>query len=362
MLRLFPGDGDVGDYEHSRTRGQPIAWICKRGPGNPPLQTVFIKGKDFPEDDLPEEQGEPLPDAHRPTNDELLPVRFFKSLHNISTFNKDLLRKAIREDEPSLLSYAKPSKQSEYLSAFYSKAQEQISTMQGTHFVLHREEKKRKLGHSEPESTEEAQMDPDLEVLVPVPLKAVFQSCIFGPTGVGKSYWAASTLMRGYEYYNPDNEIVVWSFFEFDPAFEKLSRVTYHPIDDRLIDRPPKVEDFENKLLVFDDVESLPVQLREVVLRFRDQCLATGRKHNVSTIAIAHEIFGGHTTKSTLLECEQVVIFNQGMVEPLIKLMKRKYNMSRADINFVLASPTRWVMIKRSYPQAIVTPREIKIM
>jgi hypothetical protein len=50
------------------------------------------------------------------------------------------------------------------------------------------------------------------------------------------------------------------------------------------------------------------------------------------------------------------------MVEPLIKLMKKKYNMSAADINFVLKSPTRWVMIKRSYPQAIVTPREIKLM
>ncbi len=356
MLRLYPGDGDLKNDELVRKRGQPVAWICKRGVSQPPLHTIFLRGKDFEEDDKPEEKDGDLPSKHTPLPDELLPVTFFKSMHNISVYNKDLLKKAIRDEQPSLLAYAKPPKQTEYLSSFYGKAQEEIASAEGTHFLLHRDETKRKEVGGEPSD------DPDLEVLVPIPLKSVFQSCIFGPTGVGKSYWAASTLMRGYEYYNPDNEIVVWSFFEYDDAFKHLAKVRYQPINEQLLMRPPRVEDFENRLLVFDDVESLPVELRDVVLRFRDQCLATGRKHGVSVIAIAHEIFGGHTTKSTLLECEQIVIFNQGLVEPLIKLMKKKYNMSRSDINFVLNTNTRWVMIKRSYPQAIVTPREIKII
>ena len=385
MLRIYNDDGKVDDEAAAKKRGVRLAWIRKKGDDSDPQKTIYVKGADFVEDDSDTEGGESIPAANVPKRDELLPVSFYSSLRNISPYNKDLLRKAIRARNIALLKQSKPPKQESYLENYYQKADTEIAAQEGKHFVLHRPSEpseKRKRTHSasaaepvESQEVDEAEEPGDkggevkvgkdhggIDIICPVAIAPAFQTCVFGPTNVGKSYWAATTLMKSYEYYYPKNPIFVWSFFEHDPAYDNLQNVQYIKIDDSLIKDPPSPDEFENSLMVFDDIESLHGELREVVTKFRDQCLACGRKHTIAVIAIAHEIFGGFTTKSSILECGQLVLFNQGFIEPIEKLMRIKFGMSKDAIKFVLSSKTRWVMIGRNFPQVVITPREIKVI
>lgn len=398
MLRVYKGDGAETGEKKDKRRGQRLAWVKRKGGDEEPLKTIYIKGADFVEDDDEEEddEGEEPAEENTPYRDDLLPVSFYTGLRNISPYNKDLLRRAIRAKNAQLLQAAKPARQEPYLANYYQRADEEIALQEAKHFILqrppvpgamhkHKHKRQRTVREDAPaeagpaeesgtvlihpshdeegdESGSEVEVDA-LEVICPIPIKAPFQLCIYGPTGVGKSYWASYNSMAAYERFYPSNPIFVWSFFQDgDPAFDKRRNVQYVKIDDSLLHDPPQTEEFENSLMVFDDIESLNGDLREVVTKFRDQCLACGRKQNISVIAIAHEIFGGMTSRSSILECEQIVLFNQGVVEPIEKLMRKKYGMPKDVVNFVLNSKTRWVMIKRSFPQAIITPREIKCL
>jgi hypothetical protein len=376
MLKVFANDGS----EERKSAGVRLAWIKKLG-DDLPEKTVYLKGEDYEEDDEDPEESRKAEDEvkdYTPDRDKLLPVKFYTAMRNISPYNKDLLRKAIRTKNSQLLQNAKPERQADYLKHFYDKAEESIELLSATHISLERKGSKRRPPGEEggtpdahvPISGKKHGGDDDadeedkekIDVFAPVPMRDVFQTAIFGPTGVGKSYWAATTLMHSYNYYYPDNTIFIWTFFEHDKAFDKLENVQYIKIDEELISDPPHASEFENSLCVFDDVESLPLDMRSVVLRFRDQCLATGRKYNLSVIAIAHEIMGGNTSKTSILECENVVLFNKGFTQSITNLLQKKFGMDKATVNFVLNSPTRWVMVKRSYPQVIVTPREIKLV
>jgi hypothetical protein len=373
MLSIYDGDGDLLDEEKSHSRGQPLAWVCKRGPDTLPMYTIFAKGADFVEDDLPHEKdGEGISEDNTPHDDQMLPASFYSRLYHISPFNKDLLRRAIRLRDANILDQARPAKQATVLGGFFQTAQDHLAKQQGRFFVLRRDEPtafselKSKRKHPDEDADVDEPMEVpydggDVDVIVPIPLKETFQTCVFGPTNVGKTYWAATTLCRSYEYYYPEKRIMVFSFFEHDPAFDHLN-VTYVPITEDMHDRPPHVSQFTGSLLVFDDIESYPPALRDIVSRFRDQALQVGRKHDVSVIAIAHEIFGGHATKSTILECEQVVIFNQGLQEPIIKLLHKKYGLEKDVIKYITSLKTRWVCLKRSYPQAIICPQSIRLI
>jgi len=358
MLRLFADDGTVSDEKQSKRRGQRLAWVVEKGDDTEPEKTIYIKGTDYVEDDpIGDDDPEEIPEENTPYRDALLPLSFYSSMRNISEFNKDLLRRAIRARNEEMLKAAKPSKQADYLEDYYKKAEREIALQESKHFILHRDEpdtRKRKHGESEADVT-------GIEIIVPVPPKRPFQVCIFGPTNSGKSYWAGSTYMKAYAYYNPSRPIYVCAFGDQeDEAFDDVPNVQYLKIDESILKDPFSTSEFSECLIVFDDIESLAVNLREAVTTFRDQCLAAGRKLGISVIAIAHEIFGGLTSRSSILESEFVVLFNQGMVEPIEKMLKKKYGMSKDIIHFILNSKTRWVMLKRTFPQAIITPREIR--
>jgi hypothetical protein len=114
--------------------------------------------------------------------------------------------------------------------------------------------------------------------------------------------------------------------------------------------------------MVFDDVESFRGDMLRTVTKFRDQCLQAGRKQRISVIAISHELFDGHKTKSSLTECQELVLFRHGVVEPIERMLKIKFGLKKSDVQYALETKTRWFMIRRAFPQLLITPNEVKCL
>lgn len=236
----------------------------------------------------------------------------------------------------------------------------------------HRVELKRSASARQDETSKRARIriDPTtsseehMDIFMPIPLAESFRIAVFGSTGTGKSKWTADNTVTSYLLLYPQNDVYVWSFFASDPAYEKLDGVKFIHVTADILSNPPLADHFSNALMIFDDIEALPKDVREIMVKFRDQCLACGRKLKISTVTIAHEIHAGHLSKAPITECDEIVLFSQGNgnVKPIKVLLMDKFGLSAEDTQEVLDSPTRWVLVKKSYPKIMMSPRMIRCL
>ncbi len=136
MLRIYDGDGDVPE-DVARKRGVRLAWIKNKG-SSEPKKTIYIKADDYDEDDDPEDVSMPVTSDMAPDRDKLLPASFFTSMRNISPFNRELLKRAIRTKNEELLKSAQPPKQEIYLKDHFDRAAADLKAIEAKHFVLYR--------------------------------------------------------------------------------------------------------------------------------------------------------------------------------------------------------------------------------
>lgn len=336
----------------SKTRGVPIAQVVRKRDGREiPVKTIYLKddeyagdggGKDETDSDEEDEDTREDEDFYTAfPKDQGFSTDFYQQVRNISSYNIELLRKAIREQNPSLLLNARPNSQYDYLMERYRTAHSKVEEKKDKWFTIG-----------------QGQKDTYIKFIPPLP---TVRLSVLGPSGVGKSTWI-NGFLETFERMKPDAREYAWMFSGEDPAYAKRKKMEQMKLDDTVISDPPHAEEFPPCVHVFDDIESLPKDISEAVSRFRDQIFMAGRKLDESAIAVSHEILGGFSTKAILNESEYVVIFPHCNQEPIKKLMLKKYNFSKDDVKWVLSRPTRWVLIKRSSPQCFITSTEIRVL
>lgn len=240
-------------------------------------------------------------------------------------------------------------------------------------------------------------------IFLPASADETTRMAIPGPTGVGKTRWVAQycNVFRREHPWDPSLErkskkrkagleeeeedeaeededagthsnakptkkvnfrIVVFSFFDHDPAFDNIEGLFYVKLDAEIIKKGLNQDKYKNSLCIFDDVEALTGSLHDVVITFRDQCLKTGRKKGISTVSIIHEMFGGLETRTTWKESESVVVFPRADTAQIKNLLQRKYGMPKEEIEYVTAQKTRAVLIKRTHPRIMLTRTKIRAL
>jgi hypothetical protein len=161
------------------------------------------------------------------------------------------------------------------------------------------------------------------------------------------------------------NDIFIISPSKEDPAFKDLEDIIqYIKIDDSLLDDPLDINEFHNCVIVFDDSEVLGKNkdISKAIERFRDQCLECGRKLCISTIVVNHVALNGAQTKKVLNECDLVVLFPKANFNSVSNLCKRYYGFGKEDLEFMRKEPSRYCVVKRSFPQAIVSEQAIRLV
>jgi len=262
----------------------------------------------------------------------LLPKSFYKKLSPNHTL---LIKKAIDTNNKNLLM------DNLNLQALYTTAQEDLIKLQKKYL----------------------EVDGVNEKIEVVPMQESSRIAVFGPAGVGKSTWISNFFRKYLEYYK-NNSIYIFSPKLDDPAFKKIKNLHYVKLDDSLLRDPLDVSEFKDSICCFDDIESITdKRLNNAVRIFRDQCYEIGRAPtNITTIAVHHVILANDRTKVILNESDEVVVFPKSNFSAISNLCKRYYGFTKDNLEYLRDVPSRWAVIKRSFPTTIITENAVKII
>ncbi|MBS1736169.1 MAG: DUF87 domain-containing protein [Bacteroidetes bacterium] len=197
-----------------------------------------------------------------------------------------------------------------------------------------------------------------------IPPNDSFRLCIFGSAGSGKSTFVAG-LLSEYKKKFKKNKIFMISPTSDDEAYKDLQKtIEYIKIDDSLLVDPMNFTEFDNCIIVFDDSEMLSAnkELNKAIDLFRNQCLENGRKRKISVVVINHVAMNGAQTKKILNECHLTVVFPKSNFASVTRLAKAYWGFSKEQIEYLRTVPSRYCVIKSSYPQAILSEHQIKVL
>ena len=262
--------------------------------------------------------------------EKLIDKSFYK---NVSPSQIILLKRALRTDNESIL------KMNQNLLDLYQKGKILLDDQKNKIIVV----------------------DKDEHIQV-VPPDSHFSVAVFGPSGVGKSYWIGQYLLAFRKKFK-DRPIYVFSPIKDDKAFTKAKPI-YIKIDESILMDPLETVEFQSGLTVFDDIESLSKQYYNVISEFRDKCLEVGRHNGIDIISVHHVIQGGNSTKKIINESDYMVCFPRSNFSAIEKICRNTYGFDKQDINYIknTGKKSRWVCIKRSYPSVIMSELEVKVV
>jgi hypothetical protein len=180
---------------------------------------------------------------------------------------------------------------------------------------------------------------------------------ITGASGSGKSTYTRK-YCEEYRKCFPKREIYMFSSLAEDESLDsvKPKRII---LDDRLITEPLLVQDFEECLVIADDIDVIRDKLhRRAVWDLLDQILETGRHTNTSCIITNHLHTGGRDTKRILNEAHSVVFFSHsGSARGLRYLVENYLGGDIQDIKAIKKMKSRWTCWFKNYPQIIMNEK-----
>lgn len=193
------------------------------------------------------------------------------------------------------------------------------------------------------------------------------RDCIYisGPSGAGKSTLVSKFIKR-YVLTNPKNDIYLFSNVKDDPAFNEFGKLIKKiKIDADLILDPIDIkEELGNSLVIMDDVDMIPnKQIKEAVTGIRDEILQCGRHYNISCILTTHNLTNYGATRIILNECNNVIFFPKaGSLYNIQRFLKVYCGLSNKQISDILNIDSRWVCMKKDYPNAVISSNSVGLL
>jgi hypothetical protein len=177
---------------------------------------------------------------------------------------------------------------------------------------------------------------------------------IAGPSGSGKSTYVSKYI----NYFNklfPDKAVYIISRLKNDDVIDKhhITRIT---LDDDFIDNPIEMEELANSLVVFDDTDTIQNKaIKDRVNSLKEDLLETGRHEDIYVIVTSHLINNYKESRKILNECHSMTLFpSSGSSHAIHYCLKNYFGLDRNQVSKILKLPSRWVTIKKNYPQLVL--------
>lgn len=177
-----------------------------------------------------------------------------------------------------------------------------------------------------------------------------------GPNGSGKSTavanWAKSLLKL-----IPGLPVFVFSDLEKDPTIDSIPGVQRVILDETLVDDPFTKEDFEDCIIIFDDIDSImDKKIAKAVKNLLQSILKTNRHTNTWLAVTNHMVTDYRDTRMFLSQCAEITLFPKagGATNQLVSVMKNSCGLDPATIERALNLPGRWITIHKSCPRFIL--------
>ncbi len=213
------------------------------------------------------------------------------------------------------------------------------------------------------EPIKEFKLDDEEGKIVPI-INTNIRSIIYicGPSGSGKSTFAANWLHNAQMFY-PDEKIYLFSPVDEDEVLDELDPLRAD------MDNPEAIvqltrEDLSDSFVVFDDCDSIldPV-MAKVIQRLQDMLLQTGRHSNTKMVITSHLITDQTKTRKVLNEASTVVLYPlAGDIHNIERYLHNYMGLKKDIVERILSVKSRWVLISKTYPMYILTPKEIFII
>lgn len=199
----------------------------------------------------------------------------------------------------------------------------------------------------------------DCEIQILPSIDHVERLYIAGSSGSGKSYFVSKWLGANRKIFRGKNKkkIYIFSRIKYDQVLDKFN--PERPNLEDLVDNPITGEELENCIAIFDDIDSISDRVvKQAVYDLQTDLLTTGRHFNVTVICTNHMLMNGPETKRTINESTGIVIFPRcGQIYQQKNFLKFYMGMEKHNINKVMKLPSRWVFLRKVYPQAVIYNR-----
>lgn len=190
------------------------------------------------------------------------------------------------------------------------------------------------------------------------------RECIYvaGPSGSGKSTYI-SNYASEYKKLFPNNRIIIFSRVMYDECLDKLKPIRIL-INDQILEDPIKPSELTNSLVIFDDTDTIPDKiLKECITKLKNDLLEVGRHENIYVAISSHLISNYRETRTVLNESHSITLFPAGGSVYGIKYILKNYGgMDQSDIAKAVKLPSRWITLKKTYPQAILYSKGVYLL
>jgi len=185
---------------------------------------------------------------------------------------------------------------------------------------------------------------------------------ITGPSGSGKSTYVKNYLLE-YKKVFKKNKIYLFSSLPEDKTLDEEKKLELNRIviGDNLLTDPIQIEDLQDSVCIFDDVDNLSnKKYRDAVYAVLNNILEIGRHYNISCLSTNHLTTNGRETRRIFNEASSVVFFPFAGAGKGLKYMCETYlGLDKNDMKKIRATNSRWCCYMKHYPNAIMTEHEI---
>lgn len=184
---------------------------------------------------------------------------------------------------------------------------------------------------------------------------------VAGKSGSGKSWFAASYMREYLELY-PDRKIFLFSTHEGERAYQQIEHLQI-ALNEDFVANPLTLEDLAGSLCVFDDCDALQdKKLMAAVDALNLDLINNGRKYNIHTMTLAHQLMEYKRTRGQLNEANRVVFFPGGSAYHSQRYLKVYAGMTGDQIKRIMAEKTRWVCLDLRLPTTYVTENAVVVV
>jgi chromosomal replication initiation ATPase DnaA len=186
---------------------------------------------------------------------------------------------------------------------------------------------------------------------------------ISGQSGSGKSYYA-SNYIKEYVKLFPKNKILLFSSLDKDAVLDEITNLIRVKLDENFYNRKLTITDFKDKLVIFDDTETISNSLiANKLTNIMNLLLTTGRHEGVYMVITTHTTNNNHKTRLILIEAHSITLFIKTMGKRSLNyVLESSFGLDKAQIDKISKLPSRWITIIKTYPMCILYENGIYIL
>jgi GTPase SAR1 family protein len=185
---------------------------------------------------------------------------------------------------------------------------------------------------------------------------------IVGQSGSGKSYYVNQYMKNFKKAYKNKRPIYFFSYLAEDKSIDPkiVQRVA---LNDSWKTEPLTVDDVNNSLCVFDDIEMIKDEvIKREVFKFINEILTTGRHTNTSCALIVHYANNKAYLRDFLNECHTFTYFPRSSNRGTNYLLTEYLGIDRKEIKKIKKLESRWATIYKNYPNCVLTEKKLFLL